>query len=74
MSDENPKTTIEKPAGSGSAEAPLLSAGDLCTWEPDEPESNWYETSCGESFTINDGTPADNGMKFCCFCGKTISR
>lgn len=31
--------------------------------------SEFWETDCGHAFTLNDGTPAQNGMKFCCYCG-----
>jgi hypothetical protein len=37
-----------------------------CSWSSD----GCWETSCGESFTINDEmTPMECGMCFCCFCG-----
>lgn len=40
-----------------------------CIWINEE----WcYETECGESFVITNGTPHDNGMKFCCYCGGNL--
>lgn len=33
-----------------------------------------WETSCGNAFTINDGTPAQNDMKYCCYCGGEIEQ
>ena len=39
-----------------------------CEWELNEEGD--YETDCGHSFTLNDGTLVENSMKFCCFCGK----
>ena len=42
-----------------------------CEWVEDE-DANWY-TGCKETFCLNDGTPADNGMKFCCYCGGTLT-
>ena len=31
-----------------------------------------YETDCGHAFDVNNGTATENGMKFCCFCGKPL--
>jgi len=31
-----------------------------------------WETDCGEIFVLNEGTPEDNDMKFCSFCGKPL--
>jgi rRNA maturation endonuclease Nob1 len=42
----------------------------VCRWIADE-DGNW-QTDCGKLFVIFDGTPADNQMKFCCYCGKPI--
>jgi hypothetical protein len=49
---------------------------DKCKWAEwatviGEPTNN-YDTSCGKTFTLNEGTPKDNSMEFCCFCGKPI--
>jgi len=41
-----------------------------CVWAEDE--NGIYETECGNAFELNDGTPADNGMTYCCYCGKLI--
>ena len=43
---------------------------DRCLWS--EQFDGEYETACGKAFALNDGTPAENGMKFCCFCGKPL--
>lgn len=43
---------------------------EVCNWEADS-EGN-YSTSCGETFTLIDGTPEDNRMKYCPYCGKPI--
>lgn len=40
-----------------------------CSWE--EVGEAW-ETTCGHSFMLNDGTPSDNGMRYCCYCGKPL--
>lgn len=41
-----------------------------CEWREDA-DSNW-ETSCGESCIIPEGTPTENGMLFCWHCGKPL--
>jgi hypothetical protein len=41
-----------------------------CKWVEDE--EGYYETKCGHYFVINDGTPSENDMVFCCYCGKKI--
>lgn len=48
---------------------------DLCNWT--QEDDDWgtygpYETDCGRSFNIIDGTPADNEFKYCCYCGKKL--
>ena len=46
--------------------------GDItdCIWYEDE-EGNW-DTGCDQSFVFFDGGPSENGMRFCCYCGKSI--
>ena len=31
-----------------------------------------YETDCKEMFSISEGTPAENKMDYCCYCGKEL--
>ena len=38
-----------------------------CDWTEDM-DGNW-ETQCGGMFIVEAGSPADNDMKFCCYCG-----
>jgi len=45
----------------------------VCGWKLDETYGDAYDTGCGKMFAITDGTPADNKMKYCPFCGKRIS-
>jgi hypothetical protein len=42
-----------------------------CTWREDS-EGNWI-SQCSNAFIYHDGTPTENGMKFCCYCGKPIT-
>jgi hypothetical protein len=46
----------------------------VCEWSPDsEDESgDTWRTGCGRLFTLNDGGPRENKMKFCFHCGKRI--
>ncbi len=50
----------------------IKSSGLLCGWMPEDEDSDSFQTDCGEMFILNEGTPTDNGMKFCCYCGKQI--
>ena len=45
---------------------------EQCGWTRESEDSDTWATGCGEYFTINEGTPKDNQMKFCCYCGKEI--
>jgi hypothetical protein len=41
-----------------------------CTWKEDQDGN--YDTSCGESFILYAGTPTENKINFCCYCGKEL--
>lgn len=43
-----------------------------CTWAQEGPDTGTWSTQCGNLFELNDGAPADNNMKFCCYCGKPL--
>lgn len=49
-----------------------LPSPEQCEWAEDEYGT--WETSCGNAFEINDGSPADNDMAYCCYCGKKIAQ
>ena len=38
-----------------------------CHWKQDE-DGNWH-TDCKNMFILNDGSPKENNMGFCCYCG-----
>jgi len=42
-----------------------------CKWTHDEFADCW-DTECGEAFCLMEGTPKDNKMKYCPYCGKQI--
>jgi hypothetical protein len=41
-----------------------------CIWAEDE--DGIYHTSCGDAFEFMNGTPDDNHIKFCPYCGKEL--
>ena len=50
-----------------------LAEPDTCTWWQDgDSDSGMYQTSCRRYFDLNDGTPEDNKMRWCCYCGKRL--
>ena len=52
-------------------EAGKMSAGKkTCKWEQDD-EGIWH-TDCGNAHVIEADGPEENGMKYCCYCGKIL--
>jgi len=46
----------------------------VCMWTQDgmsEYDSFW-ESDCRNAFQFNEGSPKDNGFKFCPYCGSSI--
>lgn len=42
-----------------------------CAWQMDE-DGVWW-TDCGEGFIIDNlDSPAENGFRFCCYCGREM--
>lgn len=44
--------------------------GDKCEWKQDE--NGVWETECGNMFEITEGTPNENDLKYCPYCGKHL--
>ncbi len=44
---------------------------DKCYWKYDNNYDYW-ETTCNNAFFLENGTPSDNEMIYCCYCGKEI--
>lgn len=63
----NAPSTLREPAAAGSTASGLLS----CVWSQSW-EGGMWETGCKHAFEVNDGLPSENGMQFCCFCGRTL--
>lgn len=46
---------------------------EYCRWREDvEGGGAVWETDCNNAFYIEAGTPADNRMRFCPYCGRTL--
>lgn len=59
----------------GAGNPALKIANDWCHWYQDGDEtSDTWATSCGQYFTLNEGTPAENKMCFCYHCGKPLEQ
>ena len=43
-----------------------------CVWKYSDDEMDYYETGCGESFIVLEGTPTENRMRFCAYCGRPL--
>ncbi|MCF7811586.1 hypothetical protein K9N50_11425 [bacterium] len=43
----------------------------LCDWTEDVDSGAW-ETACGNIFELTEGTPLENGMEYCAYCGKKL--
>lgn len=48
-------------------------AEEGCVWRlKNEFEWEYWATTCDHEFILNDGTPKDNEMVYCPFCGKKL--
>lgn len=48
------------------------SKDDCCEWVMCDEDENVYNTACGNSEMLFDGSPIDNNYSFCPYCGKKI--
>lgn len=57
-----------------AAEGASLSDAGLgaCKWTEDD--LGLWNTECENMFVIGDGSPRENKMNFCCYCGKPIEQ
>jgi len=46
---------------------------ELCNWRQDGEGEQGWDTSCCNRFMLNDGTPRENKMEYCCYCGKILT-
>lgn len=47
-----------------------MDAEIICRWEQNNHDD--WETDCGSAFRIIEGTPQDNEMEYCCYCGNPL--
>jgi len=43
----------------------------ICRWK--YVEDGYWHTSCGEDWCFPEGTPVENGLRYCPVCGKQAS-
>lgn len=53
------------------AQASTPNGPESCEWLYCEEEDAW-DTGCGHKFQIIEGSPKDNGLIYCPYCGKPI--
>jgi hypothetical protein len=46
--------------------------GDPCRWT--ENADGVWVTDCGHMFELTDGTPSDNKLVFCAYCGRKLTQ
>jgi len=49
-----------------------MTKSNTCAWKMVDSDYNIWETDCGESFVLEDGTPKENKLRYCCFCGRKL--
>ena len=49
---------------------------ETCKWERDSTYFTMqvWITDCENAFTLESGTPVENEMKFCCYCGRPLEQ
>lgn len=47
----------------------LWRADKACSWAQDGVGEDHWDTGCRKRFTLMDGSPSENRMRFCCYCG-----
>ena len=45
---------------------------DVCKWKFEDEEDNLYLTGCQQRQLLFEGTPKENGYRYCPYCGKKI--
>lgn len=55
----------------------LMKGGDVepkseCKWNLEDAEGNLYATECENRQLIFEGTPKENGYRYCPYCGRKI--
>lgn len=71
ISSEKPNMS-EKVTGSDAPDTNVGNKDDCCEWVMCDEDENVYNTACGNSEMLFDGSPIDNNYSFCPYCGKKI--
>ncbi len=45
-----------------------------CEWHLDDDEAGAWESACGQLWCFEEGTPKENEMNFCPFCGRLLTQ
>lgn len=45
-----------------------------CNWKQEDSDCDTYGTDCGHYFSVTDGTPEENGFRFCVYCGRPLEQ
>ena len=45
---------------------------DVCEWKLEDEEANLYLTGCQQRQLLFEGTPKENGYRYCPYCGNEI--
>ena len=45
---------------------------ESCVWQHDDSHDTWHSSCDASPWQFPEGTPSDNRMKFCPFCGKAL--
>ena len=64
------KQIVDKLNAAPAQQAEPVKQVKTCAWRANLDAI--YETECGNLHIVNDGTLEENGMKYCCYCGKEI--
>lgn len=52
-------------------DAAIEAAKKVCNWRYDDLDGKW-DTDCGEAWVFEIDGPNHNGMRYCCYCGRTL--
>lgn len=44
----------------------------ICVWQQDGAGEDHYDTTCRHRFSLYEGSPRENKMAFCCYCGNVL--
>ena len=66
----NKSVAVDLPTILSHASYERIEEEQTCIWRQDA-DGNW-QTDCENSFVLIGGTPSENGMRYCPYCGKRL--